>query len=70
VSFHSQIRGVSRYETSSDQIERLAMTAGTSNPICNTSTENLTFTGCAGKRSVEARYEEDIARGSKEWGWK
>ncbi|MFZ5560304.1 MAG: hypothetical protein ACOY41_02050 [Pseudomonadota bacterium] len=46
------------------------MTAGTNNPICNTSTENLTFTGCAGKRSVEARYEEDIARSSKEWGWR
>jgi hypothetical protein len=45
------------------------MTAGTNNSICDTSTKNLTFTGCAGKRDVEARYEEDFARSSTEWGW-
>lgn len=55
------------HESSSDRIEGLAMTAGTNKLIRNSSAELLTFTGCAGNRSIEARYDDDIARSRKEW---
>ena len=43
------------------------MTDGTNRLIRNSSAELLSFTGCAGKRSVEARYEDYTARGRQRW---